>query len=184
MEELTLTEGKGSLYLNGKLLVTRLEVEKYGIPAVELALLRRTESIPDALNLLPEARRLLKKSPTAVKGVSFLKGSSINEVEKTFVHHVLPLVDDKGNRHSLDLVRFGKTIYGIFIDGKIIATNGMAEEPKELVSEILKLTGKRLDGAAVERLNMLLERVANLKSSRDYVILTVAKNYGKRRMVA
>ena len=184
MEDVTLTEKNGSLYINGKLLVTKMEIEKYGVPAVELALLRRTESIPDALDLLQEARRLLKKLPVKVDGVSFLEGSSMREVEKKFLHHMLPLVDEKGGRHALDLVKFGNTVYGIFVDGKIVATNGMAEEPKALVNEILGLANRKLDSEAVERLNSLLEQVANLQTSKDYVVLTVAGMDRKRRMAA
>src|SRR3989344_2928608 len=173
-ENLELAERNGSLYLNGKLLAVKADIEKYGLPAVELALLRRTENVSLALDLLQEASVLLKKGPVKVDGVSFLEGSQVRQRQQEFVHYGLPLADDKGKRHELELVKFGKTIYGIFVDGKIVATNGMSEEPKKLVTEILGLAGKSLNAAEVARLNSTLAQVASIKSSRDYVIVTVA----------
>jgi len=184
MVDLTLTENKGSLYLNNKLMVTKMEVEKYGMPAVELSLLRRIDNLEDALGLLRKARELLSKTPVELKGVSFLKDSSLLETKKPmYLHHTLPLEDGKKDRHTLDLVKFGETIYGIFVDGKIVATNGMADEPKALVREILALAGKKLGEDEVDRLNSLLAKVASLKSSRDYIVLTVAQNNRKKKLV-
>ncbi|MDO8339801.1 MAG: hypothetical protein Q7T16_04045 [Candidatus Burarchaeum sp.] len=184
MEDLTLTEKNGSLYLNGKLLAVKGDIEKYGLPAVELALLRRTENVTTALDLLQEARVLLKKGPAKVSGVSFLEGSQVNERRQEFVHYELPLADEKGKGHELELVKFGKTIYGIFVDGKIVATNGMAEEPKALVKEILGLAGKSLGSGEVAKLNTMLAQVASIKSSRDYVIVTVVENERRRGVAA
>jgi len=176
-----LVEKQGSLYLDGKLLVTKPEIGKYGIPAVELALLRKTGSVPVALELLGEARRLLGKMPLVVKGVSFLEGSSARESQKRFLHHVLPLADAHGRRHVLDLVKFGRTIYGIFVDSRIVATNGMAEEPKRLVNEILRLAGAKLGTDDVQKLNQLLAKVASMKSSQDYLVLTVAGRENQKK---
>jgi len=174
MVELKLTGKMGSLYLNGKLLVTKLEIEKYGLPAVELALLRRTGNVAVALDLLSEVKRMLGKLPEVLK-VSFLEGSSAQELQKKYLHHTLPLADEKGGKHILDLVKFGKSIYGIFVDGKIIATNGMAQEPKDLVGEILRLADAKLKPGDVQRLNEMLAKVASLKSAQDYIVVNVVQ---------
>ncbi len=175
MVDLKLTEKMGSLYLNGKLLVTKLEIEKYGLPAVELALLRRTGNVAVALDLLSEAKHMMGKLPEVLKGVSFLENSNAHEMQAKYLHHKLPLADEKEKRHELDLVRFGKSIWGIFVDGKIIATNGMAQEPKDLVGEILRLADAKLKPGDVQRLNEMLAKVASLQSAQDYIVIRVAR---------
>ncbi|VVC04337.1 Uncharacterised protein [Candidatus Burarchaeum australiense] len=186
MQKLSLTEKAGSLYLNGKLLVLKYDITKYGLPAVELALLRRTGNVATALDLLQEARVLLQKGPVRIWGVSFLEGSCVKESEQQFLHYALPLGDSGGKKHTLELVKFGETVYGIFVDSKIIATNGMHEEPKVLVREILGLAGKTLDSSIVQKLNAMLAKVASIASSQDYVVLSVApqKNVEKRKGIA
>ena len=171
--------------MNGKLLVTKLEVERYGLPAVELALLRRTGNIAVALDLLSEAKHMLGKLPEVLKGVSFLEDSKAHERQEKYLHHELPLADEKGKRHELDLVKFGKSVYGIFVDGKIIATNGMAQEPRDLVGEILRLAGAKLGTDDVRRLNEMLARVASMRSAQDYIVLSVARErQGRQKGIA
>ncbi|MFA6036024.1 MAG: hypothetical protein WC759_03630 [Candidatus Micrarchaeia archaeon] len=181
MADLKLTEKMGSLYLNGKLLVTKLEIEKYGLPAVELALLRRTGNVAVALDLLGEARQMVGKLPEVLKGVSFLENSSAHERQAKYLHHTLPLADEKGKRHELDLVRFGKSIWGIFVDGNIIATNSTIKEPKDLVSGILQLADAKLKPGDVQRLNEMLAKVASMKSAQDYIVLSVARGTQDRQ---
>jgi hypothetical protein len=181
MSSLKLTEKMGSLYLNGKLLVTKLEIEKYGLPAVELALLRRTGNVAVALDLLAEARHMVGKLPEVLKGVSFLENSSAQERQAKYRHHTLPLKDEKGKGHELDFVMFGKNICGIFVDGYIIATNSTLKEPKELVGEIMRLADAKLKPGDVQRLNEMLAKVASLKSAQDYIVLSVARGTQDRQ---
>jgi hypothetical protein len=176
MARYKLAKRAGSLYLNRKILANVREIRKYGMPCIELALLRRTGNVAVSLELLGEARVMMRRLPKTVYGVSFLEGSSLSESRRRFRHHVLPLVDARGKRHELDLVKFGKTVYGIFVDGRIVATNGMAREPKRLVREIMRLAGgKRLRALEVGMLNAMLAEVAGMASSRDYIALTVGK---------